>query len=131
MQRSNYRIEYWPAEGGNGHCVTVKVSNEFIEFAKRQEIDRKRYEEIGLNIEKACCLDGILEEDICEWEGETGLLRCINIPGNAAGAILEKGIDGWEYHGHNMSDISQASVILGIIIHYLNDIEMRIPRKTK
>lgn len=135
MEKSNYQIYYWPKDGICGHSVTVEVSEEFIEFARKQEIDKKSYEEIGLGIIRACGWENFEKKDmsheggICAWEDNSGLLHHINVPGNAAGVALEEGAHGWAYHPHNMDYMSQAAAVLGIMSFYLRDIEMRLPRK--
>lgn len=137
MERSNCQILYWPKDGACGHSVTVEVSEEFIEFARKQEIDKKKYEKIGLGIIRACGWEKFGKRDIsheggiCHWEEDSGLLHHICIPGNAAGVALEKMAHEWAYRPHNMHYMSQAAAVLGIMSFYLKDIEIRIPRKTE
>ncbi len=135
--KSTYTIHYWPRNKIAGFGVTIKISNEFLEFAKRQKIDKQKYEEIGLEIIQASGWKNLNYDffektgGICNWvEGveNTGLLHHVRVPGNAAGVALEKGLDGWAYYPHNMDNISQASAVLGIMSHYLDNIESRMPK---
>lgn len=135
MKKSNYEIRYSPEKCPKGYSTHFFVSDKFIKFAKRQEIDREKYEEIGRDFIRASGWEDMKDDNpifrngVCSWDEDTGLLHHINVPGNAAGVALERGGDGWVYNPHNMDNIAQASAVLAIMISYLNDIESRIPEK--
>tara|TARA_Y100000034_G_scaffold111629_1_gene144871 strand:- start:1792 stop:2181 length:390 start_codon:yes stop_codon:yes gene_type:complete len=124
-----------PEDRPKGYGIYFFVSDKFIEFAKKQEIDKKRYEKIGLNFIPSSGWPNIkyssFRGGICSWVKNTGLLRHINVPGNVAGVALEESIfESPDYHNiyypHNIDSILQTSAILAIMSHYLNDIESRI-----
>lgn len=138
MNKSNYQIHYYPIIKSHGN-LRVDVSNEFVEFAKKQKINKEKYEELGLSFIKLSGWPDYTKEmirhgpsggRICNWweenDVETGLLFFVNVPGNAAGLCLEDGADGWRYYPHNMDNMSQAAVALGIITEYLSEIELNI-----
>jgi len=135
LGKAHHLIHYSPKPGICGHSVTAHVSNEFIEFAKRQKIGRRKYERLGLEMIRECGWPDFKYSDIqhapriCGWVDRTGLLFYVNVPGNAAGVALEKGSNGWVYHPHNMDRQNQAAVVLGLMTNYLTEIEARIPRK--
>ena len=138
LRRSNYNIRYAPTDASPGNplwAISVEITPEFFEFLKKQKPDKEQYEELGLrtfkalgykNIDRKFVAEQFADSAICSWEG--GLLRKIQVPGDAAGLFLEES-PHLMYSTHNIASQSQTTPIMVILTMYLFDMELLIPRK--
>ena len=130
LQKSNYQILYFPNDKASGYGFTIRLKEEFRDFARFQDVNQELYEQETIRLIKfftdidwnevskqhggLCCFDG-------------GLLWKIKIPGNAAGISLEnRNQDEPYYTSHNIDSPYQTGILLGILSRYLFDIEGRI-----
>ncbi|MBD3247227.1 hypothetical protein GF378_01250 [Candidatus Pacearchaeota archaeon] len=133
MNTNNYSIKYHPSKGTNGHSIMIGLSDDFVEFAKKQEINKEKYENLAEGIFQATGWPNYKKEDkwfhrVCSWkedeEGkETGLMFYLRVPGNAAGITLEKKSDEWGYYSNNLDYHTQAAAVFGVMSCYFEEIE--------
>ena len=141
MRRSNYRIMCGPTGHGTGNPLwglCVEITPEFLDFLRRQEPDREKYEELGLetlrktgwpDMSREHVATQFSEGGICGWE--RGLLTKIQVPGNAAGLYFEESPSSIKWSAHNLSSESQFTTLLVIINTYFFDMESHIPRERR
>ena len=133
MKKSNFSIKYFPSQKLSGQGFEIDISDEFVEFARKQKLNKERYENLAreayvfFGFEKS--LEFYVDRQICNWEGDSGLLHHVIVPGNAAGICLEEGLAGLSYTPNNIDSPNQALVLFRVMFHYLNDIELRIPNE--
>ena len=65
---------------------------------------------------------------ICEWEGDSGLLKKVHVIGN--NSFIELDEEKWVYESQNITHVDQVASILGIMTRYFNCIEDKIPQKS-
>lgn len=131
MNNSHYRFRYNPENKPHGHGFDVDVSEEFLEFARRQSVNKKGYEAVAEEAYRMFGFESSIEHykesGFCHWEGESGLLHYVVVPGSAASICLEEDdIHGSFYYSHNIDNPRQTLILFSVILHYLEDIESRI-----
>lgn len=138
LTKSNYRISYFPRNATSGHSVLINLKKEFCDFARTQKVNREKYVELGASLIEVLCQSDfnkdnglVLANHFKEnsqsiiWDG--GLVRVLQVPGNAAGINLEEShIDGPLYSPNNMDGVNQAAMVLAFFTHYFYDLESRI-----
>jgi|SRR3989344_1287110 len=131
MNDPDYKIRFNPVNRPKGFGFDVEVSDEFVEFARRQEINKKSYEDAAENAYKLFGLEASVEDykkrGFCHWDGDSGLLNRVEVPGSAAGICLEYfETDGWTYYPHNIDSPNQTLVLFAVMMKYIYDISSSI-----
>lgn len=127
--KSNYSVRYEPKKGAGRHRFIVDLNTDFVEFAKSQKLDEKKYADFVHNMiedfyGKNTADHFRNDENSVYFEG--GLLRWVQIPGNASGFSLEKQIDRYYYTTHNLDEPTQSSILLAVLFKYFNELESKI-----
>jgi hypothetical protein len=139
LTSSNYQSYFCPrrdiAIGRFGFGVDLK--DEFVEFAKKQELDHKDYEKYGMDVLKACGfndtaikLAGLDKIGIYGWhQNHSGLLVRASVPGGEENNITLGKNPDYRLSPHNVDEMRQCTALFSLVTHWLTDIELRIPRK--
>ncbi len=128
LKQPDYIIFYTPRKGPGGHNICIETTMEFCKFARKQETDRKHYEDIALEaMEANDFAESVIEiskrDGICGWD--YGLLEKMIIPGNATCIFLSfDNPDVPAYRSCNVDSAMQASVIFAVMAAYLTEIDL-------
>ena len=133
MKRSNYRIILTDNSNSQEHNINIHTSKEFVEFTRTQFFYREDFEVMALNIMLSFGYKverKYFERDggICEWEGNSGLLKKVHVVGN--NSFIELDEKRGVYESQNITRVEQVASILGIMTRYFNYIEDKIPQKS-
>ena len=122
-----------PSSGGFGFSIDLR--KDFVEFAKKQELDHERYEKdgrlilLGAGYNRDC-----VEELVNNWIGiygwhqdYSGLMVRASVPGwdeNQVDLITSAG--DYRLSSHNIDDSLQFAASFALVNNWLNDIVSRM-----
>jgi len=136
--KNPYQIHFLPnckslSSGGFGFSIDLR--EDFVEFAKKQELDHERYEKdgrlvlLGAGYSRDC-----VEELVSNWIGiygwhqdYSGLLVRASVPGwdeNQVDLITPHG--DYRLSSHNIDDSQQFAAAFCLVNNWLNDIVSRM-----
>jgi hypothetical protein len=134
-----YQINFLPnckSPSGAGFSFSVDLREDFIESAKRQQIDHKAYEEDGKRILLGAgynteCVDKLVNNwiGIYGWHQDySGLMVRASVPGWQENQIDLINPTPREYRltAHNIDDSQQFAASFALVNKWLNDIMFRM-----
>lgn len=137
--KAPYQIYFLPncksvSSGGFGFLVDLR--EDFVEFAKKQDLDHQKYEEDGKRILLGAGYNSeCVEELVNNWIGIYGWHQ------NHGGLMVRASVPGWqenqidltmptlhEYRlsSHNIDDSQQFAASFALVNNWLNDIVVRM-----